>query len=128
MLSLYIEKFISFCVIMLLLWFDFHRNILCLCYSIKKLSLWYSSRNSSQIDMKYLSCLNPTYLMLHRCLETLRNIFWFSPLQKLAKINIICILNFNLSLRWLVGRKSPVFSRFSPYSIFLHTFLLVSFS
>ena len=35
MLSLYIENSISFCVIMLLLWFDFHRNIPCLCYSIR---------------------------------------------------------------------------------------------
>ena len=37
MLSLYIEKFISFCVIMLLLWFDFHRNIPIEqeCYSIR---------------------------------------------------------------------------------------------
>ena len=34
MLSLYIENCISFCVILLLLWFDFHRNIHSLCYSI----------------------------------------------------------------------------------------------
>ena len=35
MLSLCIENSISFCAIILLLWFDFHRNILCLCYSIR---------------------------------------------------------------------------------------------
>ena len=127
MLSLHIENFISFCVIMLLLWFDFHRNILCLCSSIKKLSLLYSSSSRSQIDMKYLSCLNPTYLTLHRCVEILCNIFWFSPFQKVAKIYIICILNFNLSLCWLVDGKSSAFPRFSPYSIFLLKFLIFAF-
>ena len=35
MLHLYIENAISFCVIMLLVWFDFHRNIPCLCYSMR---------------------------------------------------------------------------------------------
>ena len=35
MLSIYIEIFNGFCVIMVLLWFDFQRNILCLCYSIR---------------------------------------------------------------------------------------------
>ena len=33
--SLHIENSISFCVIMPLLWFDFHRNIPCLCYSYR---------------------------------------------------------------------------------------------
>ena len=51
MLSLYIENFISFYVIMLLLWFGFHRG---------------SPRDTAaeivpQIDMKYPSCLNPLY-------------------------------------------------------------------
>ena len=35
MLSVYIENRINFCVIMLLLWLDFHRNIPCLCYSVR---------------------------------------------------------------------------------------------
>ena len=30
--------------------------------------------------------------------------------QKSARISIICILNFNVSLGWLVGEKSPIFS------------------
>ena len=106
MLSLYIEIFISFCVIILLLWFDFHRSIPCLCYSIRS-----SPRGTAAeiVLMKYLSCLNPPYLTLHRCVENLHDIYWFSTLQKLAKIYIICILNFNVSLCWLVGGKIPVF-------------------
>ena len=115
MLSLCNENFSSFCVIMLLLWFDFHINIPCLCYDnllilpCLYLSSWYSSRNCSQIYMKYPSCLNPPYLTLHRGVKTLQYIYWFSLLQKPAKIHIICILNFNVSLCWLVGGKSHVF-------------------
>ena len=121
MLSLCIENFCSFCVIMLLLWFDFHRNIPCLCYAtllcyvpclcyLVCLSSRCSSRNRSQIDMKYPSCLKPPYLTLHRCAKILQNISGFSPLQKPPKSYIICILNFNVSLCWFVGGKSHVFS------------------
>ena len=108
MLSIYIESFIAFCVIIVLLWFDFQRNIPCFCYSIT-LSSWYSSRNRSKIDIKYPSCLNPPYLMLHRCEENLHDIYWFSAIKKPIKIYIICILNFNVNLYWLVGGESSVF-------------------
>ena len=84
---------------MLLLWFDFLRKTPCLCYSIK----------SSPRDMKYPSCLNPPYLTLDRCVETLHNIYWFSRLQKPVKMYIICILNFNVSLCWLVVEKALFF-------------------
>ena len=53
--------------------------------------------------------------MLHRCVETLHSIYWFSPLQKPAKIYIICILNFNVSLCWLVGEKKPCCFYFSHF-------------
>ena len=42
-------------------------------------------------------------LTLHRCLETLDNIYWLSPLLKLAKIYVICVLNFNVSLFGLLA-------------------------
>ena len=58
--------------------------------------------------MKYPSGLNPPYLTLYRCSKTLNNIYRFSLLQKPAKIYIICILNFNVSLCQLVGGKCPV--------------------
>ena len=66
----------------------------------------------------------PPYLTLHRYVEILHNIYWFSLLHKPAKIYIICILNFSVNLCWLVGGKSLAFSRFRPYSIFVLEFLL----
>ena len=72
MRSLYIENFIGFCVIMLLLWFNFHRNINCLCYTIT------SSPRDTAVEIvprKYPSCLNAAYLTLRRCVETLHNIY-----------------------------------------------------
>ena len=72
MFSLYIENFLSFSVIMLLLWFDFHRNMPCLCYSIRTSP---SDTAAEIVPMKYTSCLSPPYLTLQRCVETLHNIY-----------------------------------------------------
>ena len=118
MLSLCIENFCSFCVIMLLLWFDFHRNIPCLCYAtllcyvpclcyLVCLSSRYSSRNRSQIDMKYPSCLKPPYLTLHRCAKILQNISWFSPLQKPAKKLYHLYFEFQCELVLVCWWKKP---------------------
>ena len=46
MLSLYIENSVSCCMILLLIWYDFSRNIPCLCYSITGSPCLKSSRFS----------------------------------------------------------------------------------
>ena len=111
----YTLKILSVFVISLLLWFDFHRNIPCIRSSLR-------DTTAKVVPMKYPSYLNPSYLTVRRCVETLHNIYWFSPLQKPAKIYIICILNFNVSLCWPVGGKSLVFQ-----DLVVTLFLLLNF-
>ena len=74
--------------------------------------------------MKYPSCLDLPYLKLDRCVENFNNIYSFIPAQKPAKIYIVCILRFNVSLCGLAGRKRP---RSIPYSIFVLKFFLFRF-
>ena len=73
-----------------------------------RLVFWCDSFN-----MKYPSRLNPSYQTLRRCMETLQKF-----------ISSV----FSISMSAFVGllvEKSFVLSRFSPYSIFILTFLLI---
>ena len=79
MLSLYIENFISFCVIMLLFWFDFHRNIPCLCYSIRN-----SPRDTTTEIVPKLTwnILLPWIHLTYRCTDALKLYIIFTDFDR----------------------------------------------
>ena len=110
MLCLNIENFISFFVVMLLLWLDFRRNIPIAQEDLLVIQQQKSFSNWHKISFLLESTLpNVAQIRRNQGVETLHNIYWFSPLQKPAKICIICILNFNVGFCWLVYGESLVF-------------------
>ena len=126
MLSLYFESFISF--VWLCCYFGLVFIETYLAYAIAWEALLVIQQQKSFPNWHEISfLLESTLPNMQKCVEALHDIYWFSPLQKPAKIYIICILNFNVSLCWLVGGKSPVFSRFSIYSTFVLKFLIFTF-